>query len=47
MNSFIADLRQEYSSQSLLERDVATDPVDQFNKWWEQALESEIIEPMQ
>ena len=45
MNSFIADLRQEYSSQSLLERDVAPDPLEQFNKWWEQALESEIVEP--
>ncbi|MGZ5190220.1 MAG: pyridoxamine 5'-phosphate oxidase [Flavisolibacter sp.] len=44
MNSTIAELRREYSSQSLLESDVATDPINQFNKWWEQALDSHIVE---
>jgi pyridoxamine 5'-phosphate oxidase len=44
MNSKIAELRREYSSQSLLENDVAADPVEQFGKWWQQALESQIIE---
>lgn len=45
MNPSIADLRQDYSSQSLLETDVAPDPIVQFDKWWQQALASEIIEP--
>ncbi|MGN6401980.1 MAG: pyridoxamine 5'-phosphate oxidase [Flavisolibacter sp.] len=45
MNSSIADLRQEYSSQSLLETDVATHPIEQFTKWWQQAVQSQIIEP--
>ena len=45
MNASIADLRQEYSSQSLLETDVANNPVEQFAKWWQQAVQSEIIEP--
>jgi pyridoxamine 5'-phosphate oxidase len=45
MNSSIADLRQEYSSQSLLENDVASNPITQFDKWWQQAVASEIIEP--
>ena len=44
MNSTIAELRREYSSQSLLENDVAPDPVDQFSRWWKQAIESQIIE---
>jgi len=44
MNSSIADLRRDYSSQSLLEIDVAIDPVDQFDKWWQQARKSEIDE---
>lgn len=44
MNSTIAELRREYSSQSLLENDVASDPIHQFGKWWKQALESQIIE---
>src|SRR5436305_13348893 len=45
MNHSIADLRKEYSTQSLLENEVEDNPIDQFKKWWYQAIESEIIEP--
>lgn len=45
MNKAIADLRQEYSSQTLLEEDVENNPISQFKKWWQQAVSSEIIEP--
>jgi pyridoxamine 5'-phosphate oxidase len=45
MNASIADLRQEYSTQSLLESDAAANPIDQFDKWWQQALNSAIVEP--
>ncbi|MGZ3897188.1 MAG: pyridoxamine 5'-phosphate oxidase [Flavisolibacter sp.] len=45
MKASIADLRSEYSSQTLLEQDVAADPVVQFEKWWHQAIEAEIEEP--
>jgi pyridoxamine 5'-phosphate oxidase len=45
MSQSIADLRREYSSQSLMESDVASNPVSQFEKWWNEALESAIIEP--
>jgi pyridoxamine 5'-phosphate oxidase len=44
MNSSIADLRRDYSSQSLLETDVAAVPFDQFDTWWTQALRAEIVE---
>ena len=44
MNAAIADLRREYSSQSLLETDVENDPIDQFDKWWQQAIKAEIDE---
>lgn len=44
MNFSIADLRKEYSSQNLLETDVAKNPVDQFGKWWTQAVNSQIDE---
>lgn len=44
MSIRIADLRREYSAQSLLETDVAANPVTQFNNWWQQALASEIDE---
>jgi len=44
MNSSIADLRKEYSSESLLETDVELNPVDQFEKWWTQAITSQVDE---
>lgn len=44
MNSSIADLRKEYSSESLLETDVEANPIDQFEKWWSQAIASQIDE---
>src|SRR5215203_1427488 len=45
MDQRIASLRREYSSQTLLEGDVAPDPIGQFEKWWQQVLRSEIVEP--
>lgn len=44
MNPSIANLRKEYATQTLLESEVAPHPVDQFEKWWQQALQSEIDE---
>ncbi|WP_210394559.1 pyridoxamine 5'-phosphate oxidase [Motiliproteus sediminis] len=31
-------LRREYQAEALLEADVARDPIDQFERWFEQAL---------
>lgn len=45
MKNTIADLRREYSAQSLLEDDIAPEPVAQFSAWWQQVIHSEIIEP--
>lgn len=44
MNSDIANLRKDYASQSLLETDVQSNPIDQFGIWWEQAINSKIDE---
>lgn len=41
----IAGLRKDYRLQSLLEKDVDANPVKQFEKWWQQAIESKIEEP--
>jgi pyridoxamine 5'-phosphate oxidase len=41
----IADLRKEYQLQSLSETDVKTDPFEQFNQWWEEAVNAKIAEP--
>jgi pyridoxamine 5'-phosphate oxidase len=40
----IADIRRDYKLQSLLETDVANDPVSQFGKWWNEAINSKIDE---
>ncbi len=41
----LADLRQDYSLQSLDMTDVANDPIEQFKKWFAEAIISEILEP--
>lgn len=45
MTQSIADLRLEYSSETLLEQDVAANPIDQFQKWWQQVVNSQVVEP--
>jgi pyridoxamine 5'-phosphate oxidase len=44
MNKDIAAIRREYQMQSLLEKDVADNPIKQFNNWWNDALKSELDE---
>jgi pyridoxamine 5'-phosphate oxidase len=39
------NLRQDYRSASLLEQDVFDNPFLQFEKWFSEALKSEILEP--
>jgi pyridoxamine 5'-phosphate oxidase len=45
MDENIANLRLEYSAQVLLEENSAADPFMQFETWWQQAIETKIIEP--
>ncbi len=40
----ITDLRTDYKKQTLLETDVAADPLEQFTKWWDEAINSKIEE---
>jgi pyridoxamine 5'-phosphate oxidase len=40
----IADIRKDYKLQSLLEADISTDPFVQFDKWWNEAIKSNIDE---
>jgi len=44
MNPSIADLRKEYSSRTLLETTIEVNPIDQFQKWWADAINSQIDE---
>lgn len=41
----IANLRRDYSLAGLSEQDLAADPVQQFQKWFQEALAAEITEP--
>lgn len=45
MNRSIADLRKDYTLQSLDESDVYADPFQQFQYWFEQAVAAELPEP--
>ncbi len=40
----IADIRKDYKMLSLSEKDVAADPIEQFTKWWDEAVASNIDE---
>jgi pyridoxamine 5'-phosphate oxidase len=41
----IADLRQDYTLASLLEKDAPADPLAFFSQWFEDARRADIIEP--
>ena len=45
VNSSIADLRQNYTLAGLEVTDVNSNPIEQFNIWFQQALAAEILEP--
>ncbi len=40
----IADIRKEYKQQFLSEKQIASDPFQQFDKWWKDAIASDIDE---
>lgn len=45
MNSSIADLRKNYTLTGLSEADVDANPIKQFQIWFQQALDAELLEP--
>lgn len=44
MNKNIADIRNDYRLSTLDEKDIATNPIEQFTRWWHDALNSKVIE---
>ena len=44
MNKSIADIRRDYSHKSLSEKDVDPNAIKQFEKWWDEAVNSKIDE---
>ncbi len=45
MDSSIADLRQNYALAGLAKADLDSDPIKQFQVWFQQALDADVIEP--
>lgn len=43
--SKIADLRKDYSLNGFSEQDVLENPIDQFKRWFDEALNAQVIEP--
>jgi pyridoxamine 5'-phosphate oxidase len=41
----VADLRKDYSLAGLTEKDLARDPYRQFDKWFQEAEASKLVEP--
>jgi pyridoxamine 5'-phosphate oxidase len=41
----LAELRREYTLAGLRRADLEADPISQFQKWFAQALEAQIVEP--
>jgi pyridoxamine 5'-phosphate oxidase len=42
--STIADIRKEYKLHQLKEEDIAKNPIEQFERWWKDAIKSELLE---
>lgn len=45
MTKNISAIRRDYSFESLSENNIDKDPVRLFEKWWNEALHAEIVEP--
>ncbi len=45
MNLSIGDLRENYTKAGLLESEAASDPFEQFRRWFDQAVSADILEP--
>jgi pyridoxamine 5'-phosphate oxidase len=41
----ISDIRTDYKHGALDEEHAAADPIDQFSRWWDEALRAEVGEP--
>ncbi|RZK21128.1 MAG: pyridoxamine 5'-phosphate oxidase [Pedobacter sp.] len=44
-NEFLQNLRQDYKSATLDESDVDNNPITQFKKWFNHAVEAQVYEP--
>jgi pyridoxamine 5'-phosphate oxidase len=45
MSDDLSDLRRDYRREALGEEHTASDPIEQFDRWWREALAAEVAEP--
>jgi len=45
MEHNLSKMRQEYTTQGLAEKDLLSDPIQQFELWFNQAIQADILEP--
>lgn len=45
MATSIADIRKDYRRAKLGEKDIAPDPIVQFRKWFDEAVNAKVLEP--
>lgn len=45
MDKTVADLRKDYTLRGLNETDIAPNPFIQFQKWFDEALTAQLLEP--
>ena len=45
MSTNFADLRKDYTRASLDIQDTLPDPIQQFQKWFKEAQEAQVLEP--
>ena len=45
LRQLVANFRNEYISHGLDEKDIETDPINQFEKWFEDAVKNKVNEP--
>lgn len=41
----VANFRKEYSQLGLTEQDIASDPMEQFRRWFNDACDAKVLEP--
>ncbi len=44
-NSFVADLRKEYTLNGLTEQNMCPNPIEQFDEWFKDAVQANVHEP--
>ena len=45
MSKDLSQLREDYTGENLRRKDLSQDPIEQFQTWFSQAQDLEVVEP--